>query len=67
MARKRLVRVHQVGDRPTLEGILTRRRPYYELEGAKVVESEDVTVPLDGGAEVLREHVAFVQLLAKAG
>lgn len=67
MARKRLVRVHQVGDRPTLEGILVRRRPYIELESVKLVEAEDATHSLDGGAEVLREHVAFVQLLAKAG
>lgn len=64
--RKCLARIHQIGDRPTLEGVLVQRQPVYRLASPKLVEAEDRTVSLDGDAEVLREHVSFVQLLAKA-
>lgn len=64
--RKRLVRIHQA-DGPTLEGILIQRRPDYRLAAAKLIVEEDQTQPLDGDAEIPRERVLFVQLLAKAG
>lgn len=64
--RRCLARVHQVDDRPTIEGILIRRQPTYVLASPKLIEGEDRSVPIEGDAEVLREHVAFVQLLAKA-
>ena len=64
--RKRLVRVHQT-DGPTLEGILLQRRPDYRLAAPKLIEAEDVTLPLDGEVEIPRERVVFVQLLAQAG
>jgi hypothetical protein len=64
--RKRLARIHQTDGRPTLEGVLVARQPVYRLALAKLVEGEDRTIPLDGDVEVLREHVTFVQLLAKA-
>lgn len=64
--RKRLVRVHQA-DGPTLEGILLARRPDYRLAAAKLIVEEDQTESLDGEAEIPRERVLFVQLLAKAG
>lgn len=49
-----------------MEGILVARRPDYRLVTASMIEGEDRSVPLDGHVEVLREHVAFVQLLGKA-
>jgi hypothetical protein len=64
--RKRLVRVHQA-DGPTIEGILLQRRPDYRLAAPKLLEEEDRTVPMDGEAEIPRERVLFVQLLAKSG
>ena len=64
--RKCLARIHQTEGRPTLEGILVARRPDYRLSAPKMIEGEDRTVSLDGEVEVLREHVVFVQLLAKA-
>ena len=66
MRRKRLARIHQTEGRPTLEGILVARRPEYRLQAPKLIEGEDRSVPLDGEVEVLREHVIFIQLLAKA-
>jgi hypothetical protein len=61
-----LARIHQTEGRPTLEGILVARRPEYRLAAPKLIDGEDRAVPLDGDVEVLREHVLFVQLLAKA-
>lgn len=66
MRRKCLARIHQTEGRPTLEGILVARRPEYRLQAPKLIEGEDRSVPLDGEVEVLREHVIFIQLLAKA-
>lgn len=66
-ARRRcLVRVHQIEGRPTLEGILVARKPVIRLEAAKLIEAEDRTIELDGGVEILREHVTFLQLLARS-
>jgi hypothetical protein len=31
-----------------------------------MIEDEDRSIDLDGRVEVLREHIAFVQLIAKA-
>lgn len=64
--RKALVRVHQIEGRPTLEGILVARKPVIRLEAAKLIEAEDRTIELDGGVEILREHVTFLQLLARS-
>ena len=66
MRRKCIARIHQVGGRPSVEGVLVRRSPSYVLEQPRVIEDEDRTVEVEGRVEVLREHVAFVQLLAKA-
>ena len=66
LKRKRLVRIHQQ-DGPTLEGILLARRPDYRIAAPKMLEAEDVTQSLEGEAEIPRERVLFVQLLAKAG
>lgn len=43
-----------------------QRRPHYVLERPRVIEDEDRSIDLDGRVEVLREHIAFVQLIAKA-
>lgn len=60
-----LVIVHQHAG-PTLEGVLTRRTTdAYYLENPKMLEAENMTVPLDGTVEIPRERVLFVQLVAR--
>jgi hypothetical protein len=60
-----LVIVHQHAG-PTLEGVLTRRTTdAYCLENPKMLEAENMTVPLDGTVEIPRERVLFVQLVAR--
>lgn len=71
-SRRRLVRVHFRGDEATIDGVLVgRTRDHYRLALPKVLEadsSQEVrTTPLDGEAEIPRERVLFIQLLAKAG
>lgn len=60
-----LVIVHQHAG-PTLEGVLTRRTTdAYYLANPKMLEAENMTVPLDGTVEIPRERVLFVQLVAR--
>jgi hypothetical protein len=66
VGRRCLARVQQVGGRPTIEGIIVQRRPHYVLERPRMIEDEERSIDLDGRVEVLREHIAFVQLIAKA-
>lgn len=69
--RRRLVRVHFRGDEATLDGVLlARSADHYRLGLPKVLETDGNqqvrTTPLDGEAEIPRERVLFLQLLAKA-
>lgn len=64
-ARKRLVRLHLAGDRPSLEGVLAGFwAGHYVLRLAKVLESEERTLSLEGPEiRVDRGQVVFVQVL----
>lgn len=69
MRNRRLVRLHLVGDLPSLEGVLrtyrtARNGNHYILELVKVIQSPDASLTLEGEAvRVPREQVAFIQEL----
>lgn len=70
-SRRRLVRVHFRGDEATLDGVLlARSADHYRIGLPKLLEADSNqqvrTTPLDGEAEIPRERVLFLQLLAKA-
>lgn len=69
--RRRLVRVHFRGDEATIDGVLIGRTPdHYRLGLPKVLEADDSqqvrTTALEGEAEIPRERVLFLQLLANS-
>jgi hypothetical protein len=63
--RKRLVRLHLADDQPSLEGVLCGHwAGHYVLKLAKILETADATVSLDGhSVRVPRERVVFVQVI----
>jgi hypothetical protein len=66
--RRKLVRLHLEGNQPSLEGVLVGwprwHAGHYVLRLAKLIESENLTVTLDGHAvRVPRERVVFCQEL----
>lgn len=66
--RRRLVRFHQA-DGPTIEGVWVgydHALAEYRVIGAKLIESEDSTIALEGEQRILRERVYFRQFLGKA-
>ena len=61
---KRLVRLHIVGDGPSVEGILLGRSSgHYILLSPKLLETPDRSHLLDGHIAVPVERVLFVQVL----
>jgi len=66
---RRHVRLHLHGELPSLEGLLVSYRTgrygnHYILELAKVIETVDASVTLEGNrVRVPRERVAFIQEL----
>lgn len=61
---KRRVRLHLLGQAPSLEGVLAGRYGgHYVLLVSSLVEAEGRNVPLDGHLEVPAERVLFVQVL----
>jgi hypothetical protein len=71
--RRRLVIVHQ-HDGPSIEGVTGPFAWLHEflwhekkLRGARMVEGEGQTVPLDGEVRIPRERVLFSQLVARSG
>lgn len=62
--RRRLVRLHMVGDAPSVEGILVGVvAGHYRLLKVSLLEAEGRTHDLDGEAWVPRERVLLVQRL----
>ena len=62
--RKRLVRLHLVGDEPSIEGILVGRTDgHYRVEQASVIESAERSHAVEGWVLVPVARVAFVQCL----
>lgn len=62
--RKRLVRVHLIGDEPSIEGVYTGRIDgHYRIENANVIESSERSHALEGWVLVPAHKVAFVQVL----
>lgn len=62
--RKRLVRVHLVGDEPSVEGILIGRTDgHYRIENANVIEAADKTHALEGWVLIPTRKVAFIQVI----
>ena len=60
---RRLVRIHQVGGMPTIEGILVGvAAKRYVVLSASVLDS-GVATEIAGHVEVPRENVMFVQVL----
>lgn len=64
--RKRLVRVHLVGDEPSVEGVyIGRVDGHYRLEQASVIESAERSHTLEGWVLIPARKVAFVQVLTE--
>lgn len=62
--RRRLVRLHMVGDAPTVEGIYAGRWDgHYRLLKATLLAAEDASYDLEGEAFVPRDKVLLVQRL----
>lgn len=62
--RRRLVRLHLDGDKPSVEGVLVGVVDgHYELAAAKLLERADRTLELRGTTLVPRERVLYVQVL----
>lgn len=65
--RKRLVRVHLVGDEPSVEGVyIGRADGHYRIEHASVIESAERSHPLEGWVLIPARKVAFVQVLTES-
>jgi hypothetical protein len=61
--RRRLVRLHQLGDAPSIEGVRVRGvRDHYRLLNAKILEAPDRTVDV-GDVLVPKSRVILVQQL----
>lgn len=61
---KHMVRVHLVGNEPSVEGVyMGRVGKHYRLEAARVIESEDRSYDITGSALIPVERVAFLQVL----
>lgn len=66
--RKRLVRMHLVGDEPSIEGILIGRTDgHYRIENANVIEASDKSHALEGWVLVPIRKVAFIQVIPVSG
>lgn len=64
--RRRRVRIHQVGDLPTIEGILIGSLDnHYRLLKPVLWESASRSHELNGEAWVPRERVVFVEVVHK--
>ncbi len=62
--RKRLVRLHQLGDSPSYEGILVGRpNGFYRLVNGNLVEAPGRSTSLEGETWVPRERVVLMQVL----
>ena len=62
--RKRLVRVHLVGDEPSIEGIYNGRVDgHYRIDTPSVIEASDRSHSLDGWVLIPSHKVAFIQVL----
>ena len=64
--RKRLVRLHLDGNKPTLEGVLVNFwAGHYVLRTSNLIAGESQTIALDGPeVRVPKENVVFVQVLS---
>jgi hypothetical protein len=59
------VRLHLLDGSPSFEGIYVGTKAgHYRILNAGIVESEDVTVKMDGEAWVPQERVLFMQVLS---
>jgi hypothetical protein len=55
-------------DGKAFRGVLCRKgRDYLAVTGAEMLMSKGVTVPMDGEVVVLRENVAFMQVIQVVG
>lgn len=62
--RKRLVRLHLVGDEPSIEGVyIGRTDGHYRIEQASVIETPDRSHAVEGWVLVPVGRVAFIQVL----